>query len=1365
MSAIDFVIRTSAGSLQSGSVGGEDQNFVIPAGTGNDISLNIAQVNLRGYDRAGEDLLITLADGRVIVLQGYFAMGPEGVANDLYISSDGLLFEVDLTGVDSGAIFAQYSLADGTGDSGKFGAFGKPTTGGPLTFNDDPHVLMGEPVDDVSMFGGGLLGLGGLGAGAAGLAATGAVIAGIGSGGGDGGGGGNGSGAGNNGGFGWRAPTVNNPDADDRIGGGDDPSWTISGTANEGSVVEMEIDGRTHTVTAGEDNTWEFVLIGDNFPSDGDYDDVGITVTDPDGTVTDLTGPSVEIDTIPPVLEVYGGTVSVGDLFNAESYTSGVTVSGTSEIGATVTIVIDTYTDTVVVGDDGTWSFTISSDVLIEGEYTSEIQITASDDFGNTTVVSDQVQIDTVPHPITIDAVTEDNIVAAVESNSGFEITGTSTAGAIIVVTLGDVLTQDVLVAADGTWSLTVDANLLVSGEYNLDITASTTDMAGNPSSVTSTFAVDTEATVSLTNAPLTGDDMISATELDGGLVLEGTTEMGSTVTVTIEGVTREATVSADGTWTVTFEATALSQGTYATSAAITAIDAVGNSTTITHSFSVDTETTLTITDDGGVINADMRNAGVEISGTGEAGATVTLNVGDQSFDATVSASGTWSVMLPAGALPDGETSQSMTAVSTDAYGNTATASHVVQIDTITDVTVDAGDGGGDNVINAAERAGGLMLDGTAEPGATVEVTLGDTTVSATVTSTGTWTAFFAAGALPDGEAMAEVVAVSTDAAGNSATATAMLDIDTIVRNFAVTSTPGGTDGVVNAEEAAAGLTLTGTVEQGGSVRLELDGISVDADVAADGAWTATFSADQLPSGERSVTLTAHATDAAGNTDSLTQSVMIDTDAGILTIDPEPVETDDVVNAAEASDGVVLTGTSNPGQLVDVTMNGVTHTVQTNSAGRWEAPFAASEIAPGTYTADISATITDSAGNTLLRTDSVAVDTEVLNFAVSGDPVTADNVVNAVERMGGVTLSGTTEAGGSTVELVIGSEVITATVNADGDWSAVIPASAIPEGTGDVSVAVKTVDPAGNPAETTAVLAYDTEVEILTGNPTGGDDGVINAAEAAAGLVLTGDVEVGSAVSVTFGGMAHVASVAADGSWSVNIPPEAIPAGDHAPEAIIEATDAAGNVREIVQPIAIDTEAPGTPAWVGYGRNTEGVDEIRTEITDDTVYIGHVVGTDAAPSITEVALENSVDIGALDTTYHTFAEDVPDGSHLVLTATDAAGNTSGAYLVTDDPAGSEVEMSDQLASALSLFQIETIDLQFAEDSHLTITEAQIAALSSNSDTLIVEGGSDDSVTITGATPQGSNGAGYNAFSLGDATVLIDDDITQVNPVV
>jgi hypothetical protein len=91
-------------------------------------------------------------------------------------------------------------------------------------------------------------------------------------------------------------------------------------------------------------------------------------------------------------------------------------------------------------------------------------------------------------------------------------------------------------------------------------------------------------------------------------------------------------------------------------------------------------------------------------------------------------------------------------------------------------------------------------------------------------------------------------------------------------------------------------------------------------------------------------------------------------------------------------------------------------------------------------------------------------------------------------------------------------------------------------------------------------------------------------------------------------------------------------------------------------------------------------------------------------------------------------------------------------------------MSDDIATTLNQYNVDTIDLQFAEDAELTITEAQIKALSDTTDTVVVHGGVDDKVTISGAQADGQkteDGTTYNVFTLGDATVLVEDEITNV----
>ncbi|MCR8549397.1 Ig-like domain-containing protein [Salipiger sp. P9] len=1595
---------------------------------------------MTSYERSGSDLLVTLADGREIVLEGYFSGGTPA---QLYLSADNVLHEVTFVDSGTGTLYAQYGNTE---------TWGKWSPSDDLLFYERPAVVAeGYGEEEVSMFAPGLLGAGmmggaGMGAavlgGAALLGAVGGGDSGDGSGGGTGGGGDDG---GSDGGA-WIPPTVNDANIPIVVGGTDDPRIVITGTGTPGSTVTVTIGTATGQAVVDSDRTWEVVFEEDNIPEDGTYDDVNVTVVEPDDTVTDLDGPDVTVDLTPPDLEIVDGTVSVGDIVNAEDYQDGVTVDGTAEVGSTVQINLGDYSETVVVGDDGHWSFTFDGTVVTEGEYVTDITVSATDPYGNTTVVTDALDIDTVPHPLTIDPVAGDDLVNAAEAEEGFAITGTSTAGATVIVGFGDAtyetvvgadgiwsvavseedfaggeyiaeitattvdragnissagaevqidtvgalqitgtpltgddifnaeefaggvtltgtsqpgstvmveiggMSQEAAVAADGTWSVTVtglsagtyvteavvtatdpsgnvetashsftvdteisvtldspiagdgvvnaseaeggvaltgsaeagatvtveiggtsyttvatDAGLwsvtvpsgdIAGGTYTTGITVSAVDVAGNATTTTGTLSVDTETSVALTGTPLTGDDVINAQEMAGGLTLTGTAEPGATVMVAVAGLSQEASVDASGAWTVTF--TGLPSGSYDTEATVTATDAAGNSATATHAFAVDTEAGVTL--DGGiagdgVVNAVEAAGGVALSGSAEPGASVVVEVGGNSYTTMATASGVWTVTLPASDIASGTYGSAVTVTATDAAGNVATTSGSFAVDTETAVTLNGGIAGdgvvnaaeaaggvalsgnaepgasvvvevagtsytttatgagvwtvtvpaadvaagtyssgvtvtatdaagnvatttggfdvdtetavalsatpveGDGIVNAAERGDGVTLTGTAEPGASVAVTLGAVTHAATVDASGNWAVSFAASEIPEGETTLPVTAVSTDAAGNSATASGEIAVDTLVRNFGIASTPGGADGVINAEEAAEGLTLTGTTEPGASVQITLNGLARTATVDADGNWTVTYSAAELPSGEQTVALTATSTDAAGNTETLTQNVVIDTEAGLLTISPDPVEGDDVVNAAEASDGVVITGTSTPGQMVEVTMEGVTHTVQTGSDGVWEAPFSAAEIAPGTYTAEITATITDAAGNTLTRTDTVAVDTEVVNFAISDTPVETDDVVNAAEASDGIVLTGTTEPG-SSVTVTFEGTTRTATVDAAGNWSASFTAAEIPDGQYDAVAEVSTTDPAGNTATASASFAVDTYVDRLaTSDEPITEDNVLNAEEARAGFTLTGVVEAGSTVAVTVGGVVHEATVEVSGAWSVDIPGAVIPTDATALSMQIEAVDAAGNSKTITESVALDTVAPDTPDVESYTRDHTGLRGITLETGEGDVAISHV--TDESGAVIESVDYDAYDIAVLGETAYSFKDVVPDGSHLVVTATDDAGNLSGTYLVVDDTTTSEVTMTGQLANALSEFNIETIDLQFAEESALTITEAQLVALSSHTDTLTVEGGSDDSVTILGASHVGNDGEGYNIFSLGDATLRIDEDITNV----
>lgn len=600
--------------------------------------------------------------------------------------------------------------------------------------------------------------------------------------------------------------------------------------------------------------------------------------------------------------------------------------------------------------------------------------------------------------------------------------------------------------------------------------------------------------------------------------------------------------------------------------------------------------------------------------------------------------------------------------MSTDLAGNTATATGTIHIDTENSLSINTANVETDGTVNGAEASDGVTLTGTAEAGATVVVTLAGVSQTVVAGSNGTWSATWTAAQVPTGELDAPVTATSTDAAGNTQTVSGTINIDTFVNNLTVTSGAVGGDGVVNFDEYGSPITITGTVEAGSSVVVTLGGVTLNASVASNGSWTVTYPAGSLPAGEYTTQMVVNATDAAGNTTSMTESVLVDTVAGDLALSPYPIEVDDVVNAVEAADGVVISGTATPGLTVTVTLGGVSHQVVASQNGTWSSTFLTSEIPAGTYDAPITASITDAAGNHKLVTDSVHIDTQVDNFAFSTNPVEGDDIVSK--------------------------------------------------------------------------------------------------AEAADGVVIRGTVEPGSFVVVTMGGVNKVTTAGSNGTWSVTFSAAQIASGEYDATITAKATDIAGNTKSITDTFIVDTVAPDAPEITSIDRGTTGLRSIGVSDDDTSLEVFRLSSTG---EVTEVGFDPTV-----DSKYHEvdldFDAPVPNGSTLVISSTDASGNQSGTLFVYDQGAPGSNAV-DRHNPGLDGFNIGSVDLNFAEDATLTLTEADLVGLSDSTNTLTIHGGVDDTVTMIGAQSVGTSvidGQTYDIYSLGDdGTVIINEDINIV----
>lgn len=181
----------------------------------------------------------------------------------------------------------------------------------------------------------------------------------------------------------------------------------------------------------------------------------------------------------------------------------------------------------------------------------------------------------------------------------------------------------------------------------------------------------------------------------------------------------------------------------------------------------------------GHVVNAEDYADGIEIGGTGTPGASGIITVGGVSQAVEVDGEGNWVAHFDSSELADGEYEETVQIVLT-ADGLSATATDVLVVDTVAEVSVQADIVEGDGMVSNDEESDGVTLTGTTQPGSTVVVSVDGTDYDATVTDAGEWSVDLASGTLAQGEYDLEVTVTATDGNGNTASTTDTVHIDTV---------------------------------------------------------------------------------------------------------------------------------------------------------------------------------------------------------------------------------------------------------------------------------------------------------------------------------------------------------------------------------------------------------------------------------------------------------------------------------------------------------------------------------------------------------------------------------------------------------
>ncbi|MFE8583312.1 BapA/Bap/LapF family large adhesin [Sphingomonas sp. NCPPB 2930] len=910
----------------------------------------------------------------------------------------------------------------------------------------------------------------------------------------------------------------------------------------------------------------------------------------------------------------------------------GITVGGTGEVGATVTVraADGTVLGTVQVGADGNFAVTLTTP-QVNGQ---TLTVTQADAAGNVSAPLALIALDTsVPVGLT----------AAIDA-TGSVVTGLAEAGATVTVRdAGGTVVATATAAANGAYTVVL-APPQIDGDTLLVTQA---DAAGNASAPVTVTAPDFTAP----DAPLV------AVNADGTLA-SGSGEAGATVTIRdADGtVIGSGAIGADGLFAVPLTPAQANGGTISA----TLSDATGNVSGAT------TATAPDITAPGAPL-ALLDPTGRIVSGTGEVGATVTVRDagGNVLGTATVNAGGSYAVLLPVAQIDR----QILSVSQADATGNISGSTSVAALDLTPP-----------NAPAAVVAADGASLTGTGEIGAIVTITdpVGLVIATVPVGADGRFTVTLAP-PLTNGQLL---TLTQADAAGNVSAPGAAIAPDLV---------PNDTPGAPTASVALDGASVSGTGQAGATITVrDATGTVIGgATVNPDGSYSATLTTPQT-NGE---TVRVTQADADGDvsppaiavapdlTPPAAPTATIDATGSVVTGVGEVGATIRIADAGGTLLGsgvvgatgryvVVLSTPQTDGQPLTAT--------QADAAGNASpgvgvvAPDLTAPIAPlGTVSGDgttvtgtgeTGATVTiRDVGGTILATALVAGDG---SFTATLSPAQADGqllVLTQADPAGnvspiaqiaapdisapvgltaaidgaGIIVTGQGEAGATvTIRDTAGTVLGTALVAANGSYAALLTT---PQVNGQLLVATQ-VDAAGNSGAPAPVTAPDLTAPLAPVGIVAGD-----------GTAITGTGEAGATVTIRGPGgiVLGTALVAGDGSFTATLtPPQA-----NGQLLSLSQSDPTGNVSPIAQVSAPDITAPVglTAAINGAGTLVSGQGEAGATVTIRDAG-GTVIATAVvAPNGTYAAI---------------LATPQVNGQALSVTQADAGGNVGAAAAVT-----------------------------------------------------------------------------------------------------
>ena len=661
----------------------------------------------------------------------------------------------------------------------------------------------------------------------------------------------------------------------------------------------------------------------------------------------------------------------------------GSVVSGQGEAGATVIVsnAAGTVLGTGTVLADGSFRVELSP-AQINNQLLSVLQ---ADPPGNVSLPVSVLAPDHTPPA----AATELRLNAA-----GNELGGVGEVGATVRVFVGNTQVGTGTVGADGTFIVELDGAQLNGQVMQVTLT----DAAGNISPISSVTAVD-----------ITPPATVIATINDSGTQVIGTAEAGTRVTVVNNNgdLLGQVTVDPDGTFVLNLNNPQIN-GEVLT---VIAQDATGNPSAPLQVNAPDL--TAPVQPDNLLLNP----AGTSMTGTAEAGTTITVRDPNNNVVGTVEVGANGQFTVPIN--PPQNNGQLLTVVSTDDAGNASVVVPYQTNDTSPPAVVT------DMAINNTFD----VLTGKGEPNATVTISRGGSVIgTGTVDAAGN----FQITLVPAAGSLATLAVTQSDGINTSAVATYITPV--IAPPVPPTNVTLGSDG----------LTLAGNAPSGVGIRVyDAAGNLIGTGGATlNGTFTLTLNTAQLNGQHISVTAVA----LVGG-----ESQPTFLQAADITPPANPLVTGLSLN------GLVLTGTGEAGATVTVrdASNNVLGTAVVNGGGVFTVNLNAAQLNGQV----LGVSQADAAGNVSGSTSYTATDVQ--------PPATPTNVtINGA----GTVLTGNGEAGATVTVQGPNGQVGTGVVQANGNFTITLTS---PQNDGQLLV-VRQADAAGNLSGSTSVTAPDT---------------------------------------------------------------------------------------------------------------------------------------------------------------------------------------------------------------------------------------------------------------------------------------------------